>query len=647
MSRKPCILFLINSLAAGGAERQLSQLVRVMDRDRFNLHVAVFYDPGYRNEGALWPEVAATPGVSLHSLHKRQGVLGYLGALPRLFALAWRIKPDILHGYLQGNLVVLLMGLLLRKPIVWGIRRTSSDYSKLDRLSRILLKVEVWLSRFVDLIIFNSEAGYRNYRAMGMRAPCMQVIPNGFDVARFSPDPDQGAAQRKAWGVSEEAQLIGLVGRLDPVKDHPTFLRMAARLLQEWPAAWFICLGNGDPAYLESLQNLARTLGIAERVLWPGVSQEMTSAYNALSILVLSSTDEGFPNVLGEAMACGIPCVTTPVGDAAPLVGETGRVCAIGDDGALASAVSDLLRLAPAARATQAAACRTRIETLFSAAALARNTEAALLGLVDLPRPASRKGLTSLLAGGPRYLLRIDDFCPTMNWSAWNPIEKILMDLDVKPILAVIPDNRDPKMMIEPPVPDFWDRVRGWQARGWAIGLHGFQHLYVNSEPGLLGFPAKSEFAGLSYEEQFQKLKAGIEIFAREGVHPDVWIAPSHSFDENTVLALRALGIWTISDGMALGPYRDNRGTVWVPQQIASMRDIPLGVWTFCYHISDLEDEQVDAFRRKVERLRPRMISFAEAIALGDRRLSLLDGLVSLSRRALTMARRYRMRSAS
>ena len=382
MIRKTCVLFLINSLGPGGAERQLSQLVREMDPARFELHVAVLYDPGTTNRGELWQEVASVPGVTLHSLHKRQGALGYLTALPRLLALIGRIDPDVLHGYLQGNLVLLPVGRLLRKPIVWGIRRTSADLAGMDRLSLGTLRAEVWLARFTDLVIFNSEAGLRSYRAMGMRAPRMQVIPNGFDVAQFLPDPSRGRAQRQAWGLAEDVPLIGHVGRLTPVKDHPTFLRAAARIAGDWPEARFVCVGGGSPGYAETLRQMADALGLAGRVLWPGVCRDMPAVYNALTALVLSSTDEGFPNVVGEAMACGIPCVTTRAGDAERLVGDTGLAVAPGDDAALAEALSRLLGESAAAREARSRACRARICADFSREALGRSTAAALAALV-------------------------------------------------------------------------------------------------------------------------------------------------------------------------------------------------------------------------------------------------------------------------
>ena len=387
VSRKPTLLFLINSLAAGGAERQLSVLARGMDSTRFDIHVVVLYDPGYHNRGELWPDLARIPGVSLHSLHKRKGILGYITALPRLARLVRRTKPDLLHGYLQGNLAVLLIGRALRKPVIWGIRRTSADLTMLDGLSRGLLRAEVLLSRFTDLIIFNSEAGFQNHLAMGMRGPRMKVVPNGFDTERFRPDPASGLAQRKAWGFPEGIPLIGIAGRLDPVKDHPTFLCMAARLGRSMGEARFVCLGDGPRDYKEHLQSMAADLGLGDRVLWPGVCLDMPSAYNALSLLALTSADEGFPNVLGEAMACGIPCLSTPAGDAARLIGNSGEVCGFGDDEAFAEAAVSLLTESAETRSLRAGACRARVVNFFSIKALVKETEAALLEVLQKTPP--------------------------------------------------------------------------------------------------------------------------------------------------------------------------------------------------------------------------------------------------------------------
>jgi glycosyltransferase involved in cell wall biosynthesis len=385
------ILFLIPSLVANGAERQLLELVKRMDRDRFEVHLAVFYDPG--SEDNLGSEAARVPDLQIHSLHKRRGALGYLTALPRLLRLILHLAPDVLHGYMDGNLPLLILGGLLRKRVVWGIRRTSKDLAKVDRLGLQLLRLDVWLSRYVDLIIFNSEAGRLNHAAMGMKAARMAVVVNGFDVARFRPDPALGAAQREGWAIPAGVPLIGIVGRLHPVKDHPTFLRAAAKLAETCPSAWFVCVGEGPAPYRAALGELADSLGIGDRVRFPGASQGMPAVYNALSYLVLSSTDEGFPNVLGEAMACGVPCVTTRVGDALALVGPGGSVVETGDDAAIADALATLIAESASARAARAEASRARICSTFSADALARNTERLILNLsTDSATPVAMPG---------------------------------------------------------------------------------------------------------------------------------------------------------------------------------------------------------------------------------------------------------------
>jgi peptidoglycan/xylan/chitin deacetylase (PgdA/CDA1 family) len=226
-----------------------------------------------------------------------------------------------------------------------------------------------------------------------------------------------------------------------------------------------------------------------------------------------------------------------------------------------------------------------------------------------------------------------------MDWSVWNKLETIFTKHGIRPILAVVPDNQDPKLKIDPPDPDFWERVRGWQAQGWAIGLHGYQHLYVNKEPGLLHLNDQSEFAGLGYEEQKEKLQRGLAIFAREGVRADAWVAPSHSFDQVTVTALRELGIQVISDGFGLFPYRDAEGSTWVPQLFATLRPMPFGVWTSCCHPT-LSPEQLIDFERRAAYLRPSMISLAEAVELSDRSRSVADKCAGALRRMISSARR-------
>ncbi len=233
-----------------------------------------------------------------------------------------------------------------------------------------------------------------------------------------------------------------------------------------------------------------------------------------------------------------------------------------------------------------------------------------------------------------RYLVRFDDLCPTTNWQAWQQIEKLLLANDVRPLLAVIPDNRDEMLLqVDEPRADFWDRVRAWQQRGWTIGMHGYQHLFVTRERGMFGYNDRSEFAGLSKNEQWEKIHAGLAIFKREGVPPTVWIAPNHSFDETTLLVLREAGLRVISDGLALYPHTDGDGMVWIPRQLYRFEKRPLGVWTVCLHHTRWTPADVSRFERLLGIYRDRLTDVGTLLATyAGRKWGSVDGWFSAQR---------------
>lgn len=213
-----------------------------------------------------------------------------------------------------------------------------------------------------------------------------------------------------------------------------------------------------------------------------------------------------------------------------------------------------------------------------------------------------------------QYLLRFDDICPTMNWRVWAEIEAALVDHQAKPILAVVPDNLDPKLRIEPAVEDFWERVRQWQARGWTIALHGFQHKYIARRPGIVTPRKNTEFAGVPAAEQAEKIRRGMAIFQREGIHPRVWIAPSNSFDATTVSLLPQFGIHIICDGFFRFPFVWPSEITWVPQQLFGFRPAPSGVWTVCYHHNHWAATDLTRFREDLRRFHANIRSLNEVL---------------------------------
>lgn len=241
-----------------------------------------------------------------------------------------------------------------------------------------------------------------------------------------------------------------------------------------------------------------------------------------------------------------------------------------------------------------------------------------------------------------RYLLRFDDICPSMNWGVWDRVELMLRQAGVRPLLAVVPDNRDPALGANPPNPEFWSRVRAWRDLGWTIGMHGYRHEYVSHDRGILGLNPFSEFAGLAYGEQLAKLESSTGIFESEGIKPSVWVAPAHSFDADTVKALRRVGINSISDGYALWPYADAEGIFWLPQQLWRFRALPLGVWTVCFHINKWGDTDVGGFEKNLGSYRAYIVEFGDIRAHYGRRTSnLLDRTFARIYKRLLKIRRY------
>ena len=138
-----------------------------------------------------------------------------------------------------------------------------------------------------------------------------------------------------------------------------------------------------------------------------------------------------------------------------------------------------------------------------------------------------------------KYIVRLDDASPTMDSIKWNRVFKILDSYGIKPIVAVIPNNQDKKLIIDNYNNSFWDNVRDWQDRGYMIALHGYIHKYITSNRGIVPMNTQSEFAGIDIQLQREKIKKGWDIFQKESISSKIWVAPAHSFDRNTLQVLK------------------------------------------------------------------------------------------------------------
>jgi len=195
-----------------------------------------------------------------------------------------------------------------------------------------------------------------------------------------------------------------------------------------------------------------------------------------------------------------------------------------------------------------------------------------------------------------QYLLRIDDLCPTVSAQRWRQFQSLIEEFGLQPILAVVPDNQDPELEVSPPDPAFWDSMRTLRAAGAAIGLHGYHHVCVTRGRSLVDLHRISEFAGFPARMQQAWIREGVRILRGHGLDPNIWIAPRHGFDANTLAALREEGILLLSDGFARAPFLHS-GFTWIPQQLWGPVEKDRGLWTICVHPNTARDAEIATLR--------------------------------------------------
>lgn len=354
------ILHLITGLNTGGAEIALFRLLQNMDRQKFDTQVVCMIPVGPVGE-----QIRAL-GFPVTSLNMRAGHPTLRGFF-QLIGLLKKFRPSILQTWLyHADLMGLLAAKLTGVPaVVWNIRSAEMDFSLYRKLSSLVVRTCAILSGIPNAIIINSRTGQEVHTRLGYHPKEWRFIPNGIDLERFSRNAEAGCSMRQDWGIAPEETLVGLVGRLDPMKDHPTFIKAAAIVQARCPRARFVCVGDGPAAYLAELEELAGQVGIPQ-FIWAGSRTDMPAVYNALDLLVSASLGEGFPNVVAEAMACERPCVVTDVGDSATLVAGTGQSVPPRNLPALAEAILRIIELSPAERAQLGKKARQRIQENFS-----------------------------------------------------------------------------------------------------------------------------------------------------------------------------------------------------------------------------------------------------------------------------------------
>lgn len=328
------IFILIRSLNVGGAERQVSVLAKGLHKRGYKVTIGVFYSGGALEEDLL------QAGVSIYPLQKK-GRWDLLGWFFRYVKAIRDVNPDVVYSFLTtSNIVAILGRLFVSKPVVWGIRASDMKFRNYDWLAGLSAWFEGKLSRYVQTIIFNSRFSRNYHESLGYSLNHAIVIPNGIDTETFKVDLNSRKSIRHKLGIPEDATVVGMLARVDPMKDYETYVTAVRVLCSQYKNLYFIAAGAGTDTALWA--------DVPPQFLKLGIWKDVSGLLNVLDIMVLCSAfGEGFSNSLGEAMACGIPTIATDVGDAAYIVGDQGVIIPPKNPQALIEAIMFQLKQFP------------------------------------------------------------------------------------------------------------------------------------------------------------------------------------------------------------------------------------------------------------------------------------------------------------
>jgi glycosyltransferase involved in cell wall biosynthesis len=334
------VLHIITGLATGGAEMMLLKLLE-STATAVDSKVVVLM-----RRGALSGKVESL-GVDVEYLDVGQGRLPNPGTVLRMLSMSRQFSPDVIQGWMyHGNLAAWLVSRFASRQVklFWNIRQTLYDLACERRLTRWLIGLSRCLSSAPDKIVYNSALSAHQHEAIGYPQRARVVIPNGFNLQGFKPDESTRDAVRLEFGLDPAAPLVIHVARYHPMKDHRNLLTTAKQVLEGVSGVKFLLVGHGVSKENEDLNRLCQDTGLRNTVILAGERFDLPQLMAAADVAVLSSAwGEGFPNVVGEAMACGTPCVVTDVGDSTWVVGECGRVVPPCDADALSKAIVALL----------------------------------------------------------------------------------------------------------------------------------------------------------------------------------------------------------------------------------------------------------------------------------------------------------------
>ncbi len=358
------IVIIITGLSTGGAEMMLYKLLLGINRTVFEPVVIMLMDGG-----GLVRKNIETMGIPVHSLRMTHG-LPTLNVILRLRRLIRQCRPHSIQGWMyHGNIAAWLAAKVSdnHPKVFWNIRHSLHDISYEKILTNFLIRLGRIFSKRVDAIIYNSIVSKEQHEKFGYDDAHSLVIPNGFDANLFCPDEKAKHSVRRELGIDDSIILVGLIGRYHLMKGHKDFIKATKIIVAHHANVRFLLAGRDIDSSNKTLAALIDEHGVQDYVFLLGERSDIPRLTAALDVSSSSSSfGEGFPNIIGEAMACGVPCVVTDVGDSRHVVGDTGRVVPPSNPQALAYGIIQLLDLPDRERKALGERSRRRLEENFT-----------------------------------------------------------------------------------------------------------------------------------------------------------------------------------------------------------------------------------------------------------------------------------------
>ncbi len=329
------VVLSIRSLDIGGAERQFIELVKHIDKTKFDVTMCTMY-------GGVQEEIVKNiDGIRYINLQKK-GRYDFLDFYLKYKKVLFDTQPDVIYSFLGEMNLFSLWCKPKKSKIFWGFRASNMDLSQYGKVSQLMFWLQKKLSCRVDKIIANSQASVEFHKKSGFCMDRAVVVPNGIDTTRFGRDTYKREEFRRKYDLSEKDVAIGIVARIDYMKGYTILAESAKRVLASYENVKFFAVGGGD----ETIKNeCEKILGVynGTRFIWLGNQKQVEDIYSGLDIAVSSSFGEGFSNSIAEAMSSEVPCVVTDVGDSRMIVADTGIVVAPNDAQSLSAGIEKML----------------------------------------------------------------------------------------------------------------------------------------------------------------------------------------------------------------------------------------------------------------------------------------------------------------